>query len=339
MRILVTGSAGFIGFHLVRRLLGEGHEVMGLDGHVTEDDRGLGRQRQQRLLGTPGYVDAELALEDGAAVAAAVGGFRAEIVVHLAARAGVRRSIAQAADYVAGNVGGTVNLLEALRAEPPRHFLFASSSSVYGDSPDVPFRETQRTDFPVSPYAATKKAGEVLTHAHAQLHGLPVTCFRFFTVYGPWGRPDMALFRFVDAIETGAPLELYGEGRLERDFTYIDDLVEAVRRLIDVPPRAGAPVAPGLAVDSLSPVAPWRSVNIAQGHPVGLVAFVEIIERRLGRPARRVLRPMQPGDVHATWANPALLRALTGYVPATPLETGVAAFVDWYRGWRGGEAI
>ncbi len=330
MKFLVTGSAGFIGYHLCRRLLGEGHQLLGLDGMTDYYDVRLKQQRHQMLRTLPGFTALEIMLEDKPAVTDAVESFGADIVVHLAAQAGVRHSLTHAPVYVSANVVGTTNLLESLRSHPPRHFLFASSSSIYGDSSDMPFRESHRTDYPVSLYAATKKAGEVITHSYAHIDGLPVTCFRFFTVYGPWGRPDMALFKFVAAIEAGEPIEIYGEGRLERDFTYIDDLVASIVRLVDVPPAIGQPAN---TIDSLSPVAPWRAVNIAQGRPVGLMPFIETIEKRLGRTASKIMRPMQPGDVHATWADPSLLKALIGYIPDTTIDTGVSAFVDWYRGW------
>jgi len=333
MRVLVTGSAGFIGFHVARRLLADGHDVLGLDGFTPYYDVALKRARHAALAALPRFTPCEAMLEDEAAVAAAIAGCRPEIVIHLAAQAGVRHSLEDPLAYASANVAGTITLLEALRARPPRHLLFASSSSVYGGNPKMPFAETDRTDFPASPYGATKKAGEALTHAYAHLYGVPTTGFRFFTVYGPWGRPDMALFRFVTAIDAGTPIDVYGEGRLERDFTYIDDLVEAIVRLIDVPPRQGAPVAVSGGADSLSPIAPWRVVNIAAGRPVSLLPFIDTVERALGRAAVRRLLPAQPGDVVATWADPALLRALTGYVPETPIETGVAAFVAWHRAW------
>ncbi len=333
MKALVTGSAGFIGFHVARRLLADGHEVLGFDGLTPYYDVALKRARHAVLHAMPRFSAIEAMLEDEAAVAAAVAGFAPEIVVHLAAQAGVRHSLEDPRAYAAANVTGTINLLEALRGHLPRHLLFASSSSVYGGNATMPFSETDRTDFPASPYAATKKAGEALTHAYAHIHALPTTCFRFFTVYGPWGRPDMALFKFVAAIEAGEPIDVYGEGQLERDFTYIDDLVEAIVRLIALPPRQGAPVTAAGVADSLSPVAPWRAVNIAAGQPVGLMPFIETVERALGRTAQKRLLPRQPGDVVATWADPGLLGAMTGYVPRTPVEIGVRAFVDWHRDW------
>jgi UDP-glucuronate 4-epimerase len=217
----------------------------------------------------------------------------------------------------------------------PRHTLLASTSSVYGGNETMPFGETDRADWPITLYAATKKSMELMAHSHAHLFDLPITCFRFFTVYGPWGRPDMALFKFVDAILDGRPIEIYGQGEMRRDFTYIDDLVEAIVRLADVVPEKGDPVAGDGVSDSLSPVAPWRVVNIAGGQPAGLLEFVEAIEGALGRPAEKIMLPMQPGDVRETYADHRLLEALTGFRPSIPIGVGVPAFVDWYRAHKG----
>ena len=334
MKLFVTGTAGFIGFHLARRLLADGHDVFGYDGMTPYYDVALKARRHQILREAPRFTAVEAMLEDKAALDDAVAGFAPDMIVHLAAQAGVRYSLDHPEAYVSANLVGTFNVLEAARAHPPRHLLLASTSSVYGGNPQMPFREADRTDFPVSLYAATKKATEAMSHSYAHLHKLPVTCFRFFTVYGPWGRPDMALFKFVSAIEKGEPIEIYGEGRMRRDFTYIDDLVEGIVRLMDTIPEQGKPVsAPGV-VDSLSPNAPWRSVNIAGGQPVGLMPFVETVEKALGRDAQRIMLPMQQGDVTETHADPGLMRALTGFVPAIDIETGVKAFVEWYRDWK-----
>ena len=334
MKVLITGAAGFVGFHLATRLLAEGHEVLGYDGMVPNYDVRLNRGRLALLREHARYTAVEALLEDKAKLTDVVLGFAPEVVVHLAAQAGVRQSIENPDPYMSSNVAGTAHLLEALKLHRPRHLLFASSSSVYGGNPEMPFRESARTDFPSSVYAATKKAGEQLTHVYSHLYGVPVTCFRFFTVYGPWGRPDMALFKFVDAIDSGKPIDVYGEGRMQRDFTYVVDLVEAVSRLIDIVPVVGEPVQGAGIIDSLSPIAPWRSVNIANGRPLELLAFVETIEAALQRRAIRNLLPMQLGDVTATWADPGLLLALTGYLPDTSIETGVRGFVDWYRQWK-----
>ena len=327
MRVLVTGSAGFIGFHLAGRLLADGHDVLGFDGMTDYYDTSLKVRRHALLIGQPRFEPVIGMLEDKPLLERTVQAFRPEIVVHLAAQAGVRYSLDHPDTYVSSNVVGTLNLLEALRASRPRHFLLASTSSVYGGNPKQIFAETDRTDFPVSLYAATKKAAEAMSHSYAHLFGIPTTCFRFFTVYGTWGRPDMALFKFVSAVENGDPIEVYGEGKMTRDMTYVGDLVEAIVRLVAVEPV----IASTDVRDSLSPVAPWRTVNIAGGDPVGLLDFIEAIERALGKRAIKLLRPMQPGDVAATFSDTALIKALIGFVPATPIDTWVGEFVEWFR--------
>jgi UDP-glucuronate 4-epimerase len=340
MRILVTGSAGFIGFHLCRRLLADRHEVTGFDGMTPYYDVTL-KERRHAILQRAGSFAAHIGmLEDKEALERAFAEARPEMVVHLAAQAGVRYSLEHPEAYVSANLVGSFNLLEAARRAAPRHLLIASTSSVYGGNEhmpfaEMPFRETDNTDSPMTLYAATKKAGEAMSHAYAHLWGLPTTCFRFFTVYGPWGRPDMALFKFVAAIENGEPIEIYGEGKMRRDFTYVDDLIEAVTRLLQVPPVAGEPVTAGGVTDSLSPVAPWRVVNIAGGRAMELLDYIETIERQLGKRAIRKLLPMQKGDLPGTHADAGLLRTLTGYVPATSVEDGVKAFVEWYRAENG----
>jgi UDP-glucuronate 4-epimerase len=330
VRILITGSAGFIGFHLARRLLAEGHEVTGLDGLTPYYDVRLKQQRHAILGEQARFRPVIGRLQDEAAVAVA---FREapEVVVHLAAQAGVRYSLEAPFSYTDSNVTGTLAILEAARRGKPKHLLIASSSSVYGMA-GKPSRETDVTDRPVSLYAATKKATEVMSHSYAHLFGVPTTCLRFFTVYGPWGRPDMALFRFAEAITADKPISIYGEGRMRRDFTYVEDVVAAVERLIGAVPVMGEPVAG----DSLSPVAPWRVVNIAGGQPVELMRFVTAIETAMGREAKKELLPMQPGDVTETAAEVGLLRELVGEVPGTTVEDGVRAFVEWFRGWRAG---
>jgi UDP-glucuronate 4-epimerase len=270
-------------------------------------------------------------LEDSAALAKAVAQFEPEVVIHLAAQAGVRYALEAPGMYVQSNLVGTFSLLEALKSVPPVHLLFASSSSVYGGKTAGPSRETDSTDFPMSLYAATKKAGEVMGHSYAHLYGVPTTALRFFTVYGPWGRPDMALFRFVSAILEGRPIEIYGEGRMRRDFTYIDDLIDALVALIPLAPGASAHTPS----DTLSPVAPYRVVNLAGGRPVGLMEYVEAIEAAAGRQAQKIFLPMQPGDVVETYGSPQLLSELIGGVPHTPVSEGVARFVEWYRDYYG----
>lgn len=336
MRWFVTGTAGFIGFHLARRLLAEGHTVVGYDAMTDYYDPALKRARHAILAASPAFSATIARLEDAATLARTMDAAAPDVVVHLAGQAGVRYSIDNPRSYVDSNLVGSFNLIEQARAVRPRHLLLASTSSVYGGNEVLPFREVDRADHPVSLYAATKKAMEAMSHSHAHLFGVPTTCFRFFTVYGPWGRPDMALFKFVRAALEDRPIEVYGNGEMRRDFTYVDDLVEAVLRLAEVVPERGAPVATGAVADTLSPVAPWRVVNIAGGQPVDLMDFVAAIEAALGRPVARTMLPMQPGDVRETFADHRLLEALTGYRPTTPIGDGVAAFVAWYRSHYGG---
>jgi UDP-glucuronate 4-epimerase len=333
MRIWVTGSAGFIGYHLAAKLSAEGHEVTGLDGLTPYYDVAMKVARHRILARSNSFRPVELLLEDEAALERAAAEHPPEVIVHLAAQAGVRYSLENPRAYIDTNLVGLFNLMEIARQAGVKHLLFASTSSVYGANEAIPFRETDRADEPLTIYAASKKAGEALLHSYAHLWSIPTTAFRFFTVYGPWARPDMALFRFVDAVEDGRPIEIYNEGRMERDFTYVGDLVEAIARLIATPPERGRPVGPP-GLDSLSPAAPFRTVNIGTGRPVGLLDFVAVIEAAVGKPAIRRLMPMQPGDVPRTFAGVGLLEALTGYRPATPIDEGVQAFVDWYRWWR-----
>lgn len=333
MKVLVTGSAGFIGFHLSRRLLLDGHDVLGYDGMTSYYDISLKHHRNDLLAQNTKYRFIEAMLEDKERLEATIAQFQPEIVVHLAAQAGVRYSIEAPETYISSNIVGTSNLLEILKTHKPKHLLFASTSSVYGGNEVMPFKEAQRTDFPVSLYAATKKAGEALTHSFAHIHKVPTTCFRFFTVYGPAGRPDMALYKFVDLIERGQPIEIYGNGQMLRDATSVGDLVEAIVRLCDAIPIQGKPVSAAGVRDSLSPVAPWRVVNIAGGTPVPLMNFVAAIEAALGKKATRLMRPMQQGDVVATHADPSLLGALTGFMPSALIGDTIKEFVDWYKGY------
>lgn len=333
MRFFITGTAGFIGYHLANRLLGDGHVVTGFDGLTPYYDVDL-KQRRHAMLAAehPAFTAVVGQLEDAEQLTAAVADSRADVVVHLAAQAGVRYSIDHPETYIRSNLTGTANLLECMRTYRPKHLLFASTSSIYGGN-RVPFAETDRADGPVSLYAATKKGGEAMMHAYSHLWQIPTTCFRFFTVYGPWGRPDMALFKFVAAIQSDKPIDVYGQGRMRRDFTYVDDLVEAVVRLIDQRPAQAAPGA--VDCDSLSPVAPFRIVNIGGGKPVELMQFIEAIEHKMGRQAAKNMLPMQPGDVVETMSDPSLLRALVGDLPTTPLARGISCFVDWYLDYRG----
>jgi UDP-glucuronate 4-epimerase len=325
--ILITGSAGFIGFHCASRFLDAGWRVTGFDAFTDYYDPSLKRRRTAVLSQSEAFGCIEARLEDEGALMRTFASDPPDVVLHLAAQAGVRYSIEAPESYVTANLTGLFRLLEAARAYPPRHLMFASTSSVYGANESMPYGETDRADHQMSFYAATKKAGEAMTHAYAHLYGLPVTAFRFFTVFGPWGRPDMAYFKFVRAILRGEPIDVYNHGDMQRDFTFVGDLAEAILRLASVPPERGRPVEG----DSLSPVAPWRVVNIGQSRPTALQDFIAAIEAALGRSAGKRLLPMQPGDVPATWADTALLRALVGEIPATPLQEGIDAFVRWYR--------
>ncbi len=325
-RILVTGSAGFVGFHLCRRLLSDGDAVLGIDNFSPYYDVTLKEQRTEILQGYPEFSLERISIEDRPAFEKAWSEFAPDIVIHLAAQAGVRYSIENPDAYISANLIGTFNVLELARHHPVQHLLAASTSSVYGANEEMPFEETERTATPLTLYAATKGATELMGHSYANLFRIPTTFFRFFTVYGPWGRPDMALFKFLKAILADEPIDVYNNGQMVRDFTYIDDLVEAIVRLLKAVPRTEPPVVG----DSLSAVAPFRIVNIGQGKPVQLMEYIGGLEAHLGRPAKKNFLPMQTGDVPATEASSALLEALTGYVPSTPVSVGVPRFVDWY---------
>ncbi|MQW88446.1 NAD-dependent epimerase [Sinorhizobium saheli] len=331
MRYLITGTAGFIGFHLAKRLLDEGHFVVGFDGMTPYYDVTLKQRRHAILERSNGFKAVTAMLEDRSALERAAELAEPEVIIHLAAQAGVRYSLENPKAYVDSNLVGSWNILDLARTIAPKHLMLASTSSIYGANEKVPFAEADRADEPMTLYAATKKSMELMAHSYAHLYKVPTTAFRFFTVYGPWGRPDMALFKFVDAIRGGRPIDIYGEGRMSRDFTYIDDLVEGIVRLSRIAPSDENRVDADKAADTLSRHAPFRVVNIGGGQPVELMTFVETVEKAMGRPAVRNMLPMQQGDVPRTYASPDLLEALTGFKPSLSVEEGVARFVEWYE--------
>ena len=332
MHIFITGVAGFIGANAANQLLAIGHRVTGIDNLNDYYDPQLKKDRLQRLEGDNKFQFVKGNIQDRGVLAGlfADGGFDA--VIHMAAQAGVRYSIDNPRSYLDSNLVGTFELLEAARANPPKHMLLASTSSAYGANTEMPYQEVQKADHQMSFYAATKKATEAMAHSYAHLYALPITMFRFFTVYGPWGRPDMAPIKFARKIIDGTPIDVYNHGNMRRDFTYVDDLVRALTLLLDTAPTQ-TPIAD--VADSLSPVAPFRVVNIGNNKPVELHDFISEIEMALGKKAVQNLMEMQVGDVAATWADTALLEALTGYVPRTDIKTGVKAFVDWYQDYYG----
>jgi UDP-glucuronate 4-epimerase len=330
MTILVTGAAGFIGFHLARRLLRQGRPVVGLDNLDPYYDVTLKQARLAEIEHLPGFAFARADLADADALAALFRRHEFAMVINLAAQAGVRHSLEDPHAYVRSNVAGFLNILEACRHHGVRHLLYASSSSVYGAVTKMPYSVHQNADHPLSLYGASKKANELMAHAYSHLFGLPATGVRFFTVYGPWGRPDMALFLFTRAILAGAPIQVFNHGQMERDFTYIDDIVEAVARLADRVP-APDPRWNGEAPDPASSAAPYRLYNIGNNQPVPLMRLIEILEDCLGRKAVKQLLPMQPGDVPATYADVDDLARDVDFAPRTPIEVGVERFVRWYR--------
>ena len=335
MAVLVTGSAGFIGFHLSRRLLEQGETVVGVDSLNAYYDPSLKAARLALLEAHAGYRHAKLDLADRDGMASLFGEVRPQAVVNLAAQAGVRYSLEKPEAYTDSNVVGFLNVLEGCRAVEPRHLVYASTSSAYGANGKLPFSVHDHAVHPITLYAATKLANEAMAHAYAHLFGIPCTGFRFFTVYGPWGRPDMALFKFTDAILAGRPIDVYGRGQMQRDFTYVDDIVDGLLAAIDRPP------APDSAWDAQAPdpatsgVAPWRILNLGASRPVELMRYIEVLEQKLGRKAELNLMPMQPGDVARTEADVAETRAALGYAPKVSVEDGVGRFVDWYRDYYG----
>ncbi len=331
---LVTGTAGFIGYHLAERLLTRGDRVVGFDNVNDYYSVDLKRDRLARLSRHASFENVEADLADRVAVDDVFANHNFDRVVHLAAQAGVRYSLTNPRAYTESNVVGFLNILEACRHAAVPHLTYASSSSVYGGGTTMPFATSARVDHPLSLYAATKKANELMAHTYSHLYGLPTTGLRFFTVYGPWGRPDMALFLFTKAIIEGRPIDVFNEGKMRRDFTYIDDIVTGVERTSD---QIAAP-DPNWNSGDPNPstsTAPYRIYNIGNNEPVRLGRFIEVIEDAIGIKAKRNLMPMQPGDVPATFADIDALESAVGFRPSTPIETGVKNFVDWYRGYFG----
>ena len=330
-RVLVTGAAGFIGMHTAQRLLDRGDSVTGIDNLNDYYPVRLKHDRLAQLSGHSEFHFEPLAMEDRGGLERLFRERSFDRVIHLAAQAGVRYSLTNPHVYADSNLTGFVNLLECCRHQRVEHLTYASSSSVYGANRKVPFAVEDRVDHPVSLYAATKRANELMAHTYSHLFGLPTTGLRFFTVYGPWGRPDMAIWLFTEAILGGRPIDVFNFGRMRRDFTYIDDIVEGVIRTSDT-----LPVPRPDAGDSTgsSPTAPWRLYNIGNNQPVELLRLIEVLEETLGCRAEKRLLPMQPGDVEATWADIDDLQREVGFAPRTPIETGVQRFVDWYRHWK-----
>ena len=332
--ILVTGAAGFIGFHVARRLLGEGRAVVGLDNLNAYYDPALKQARVAELSKLEGFRFVKLDLADRAGVAALFSEHRFPYVVHLAAQAGVRYSLVNPHAYIDANLQGFANILEGCRHHGCRHLLFASSSSVYGANTKLPFSVHHNVDHPISLYAASKKANELMAHSYSHLFGLPATGLRFFTVYGPWGRPDMAMFIFAAAIVEGKPIRLFNYGNMRRDFTYVDDVTESVVRLIDRTPVPN-PDWSGDAPDPATSSAPWRIYNIGNNRTVEVSRVVALLEQEFGRPAIKELVPMQPGDVSETRADVDDLMRDVGFRPSTPIEEGIRRFAAWFRGYYG----
>ncbi len=318
MKVLVTGAAGFIGMHCAERLLERGDEVTGADNLSPYYAVELKRDRLRRLEGLTGFRFEQTDLADGAALEALFATARPELVLHLAAQPGVRASIERPAVTVQANIVAFANLLECCRRHPPRHLVYASSSSVYGNNAKLPWSEGDNVDHPVSLYAATKKSNELMAHVYSQVHGLPATGLRYFTVYGPWGRPDMSPMLFAKAIMEGKPIQVFNHGDMQRDFTYVDDIVEGTLRVLDQPP-GGSPA--------------HRLFNIGNHQPVPLLEYIAALERAFGREAKKEMRPMQPGDVKATYADTRALAAAVGFAPSTPLAEGLARFAAWYRSY------
>lgn len=330
-KILVTGAAGFIGMHTALRLLERGDQVVGLDNLNDYYTPQLKHDRLARLTGQPGFEFVKLGLEDQSGMTELFKRHKFDRVIHLAAQAGVRYSLTHPHAYVDANLVGFVNILEACRHNQVQHLTYASSSSVYGANRKIPFSVDDRVDHPVSLYAATKKANELMAHTYSHLFGLPTTGLRFFTVYGPWGRPDMAMWIFTKAILAGKPIDVFNFGKMKRDFTYVDDIVEGVIRTNDTIP---SPMPVTESLDDSHTAAPYRVYNIGNNQPVELLYLIETLEKAIGVTAQKNMLPMQPGDVPATFADIAALQRDVGFKPDTPIETGVQRFVEWYKGYH-----
>lgn len=333
-RVLLTGAAGFVGFHVTKALLGQGVEVLGIDNLTPYYDPALKQARLDRLMPHNGFSFEPIDIADYDALQASFAAYKPDAVIHLAAQAGVRYSLDNPRAYAHANLDGFLSVLEACRHHPVSHLIYASSSSVYGANARVPFSEHDGADHPVSLYAATKRANELMAHSYAHLYGIPATALRFFTVYGPWGRPDMAYFKFTKAILEGRPIDVYAEAGMSRDFTYIDDVSEAIVRLASLPP-APDPRFDATSPDPASAAAPYRIYNIGNHTPVGLDRFISVIEQACGKSAIKRHLPMQPGDVPATYADVRDLAARADFRPDTPIELGIARFVAWYREFYG----
>jgi UDP-glucuronate 4-epimerase len=331
--ILVTGAAGFIGFHVAQRLAASGRAVIGIDNLNAYYDPALKQARLAELARCDAFRFHKLDLKDRDGVAALFAEYRFVHVVHLAAQAGVRHSLTAPHDYIDSNITGFLNVLEGCRHAGSRHLLYASSSSVYGANTAMPFRVSQNVDHPLSLYGASKKANELMAHAYAHLFALPTTGLRFFTVYGPWGRPDMAMWLFADAILAGQPIKLFNGGDMKRDFTYVDDVATAVVKLIDHPAQ-GNDAWSGDDPDPASSRAPWRIYNIGNHTPVDLMDVVRLLEQALGKTSIKQMLPMQPGDVQATCADVDALQKAVGFAPDTPVADGIRRFIDWFRAYR-----
>ena len=330
MKVLITGSAGFIGFHLAKLLLAEGFKVHGYDGLTDYYDPTLKHNRNKILITNPNFTSTTGMLEDEDKLYKVAKEFKPEIIIHLAARAGVRYSLENPRSYINSNIIGTFNVMEVARKERVKHLLMASTSSVYGANIKMPFIEKEKTDTQLTIYAATKKANESMAHSYSYLWKIPTTMFRFFTVYGPWGRPDMALFKFVSAIINNKPIDIYNKGEMSRDFTYVDDLVRSIYLLINKTPY-NSDNSENLSKDNVSPVAPFRVINIGNSTKIKLLDFIDIVEDVIGKKAIRNYMAMQKGDVMSTWADTSVLQNLTGYHPNTKVRDGVKNFVNWYR--------